>query len=309
MKILLAFIALLTAQAFVVSAQENSKKTFNKNDEIIVPIIKQSGSRRFRCIEKSGVFNYEYDLQSRVEGNPDCINPFDLLKVDSNKQTLIGYKVSGDCHVRARAEVFRNDAAKILRVNIIVKSGECRAVGDFQGWAVIEKIPKDYKVEFSETQIEENESFQIELLEETLSLTEESQKINVRQFEINNCVPAYRRGDFIIKTESELLENIRNDASRKQCLATLEKIDFKKEILLGTTIYSGYCRYPVGLKHQVMRDDAKKRYVALITYDDPYGRTCRALGIYNLWLAVPKPPDDYEIKFEVASVLNKRFEY
>ena len=292
---------------FIVPAQELSKKTDGEKNETVVPIIKQSGSLRFRCIKEPGVFNYEYDLQSRVEGDPDCVNPFDLLKVDSNKQTLIGYRVSGDCFVRARAEVFRNDAAKTYRINITKKSGGCRAGGTFQGWIVVEKISADYKVEFSETRLKDGEDLNVELFEEALSLTEESQKITSRDYEMDGCVNLYRRSSSIIKSQDELLQNIRDDASRKACLKKLEKIDFKKEVLLGTIIYSGYCRYPNGLKHQITRDDRKKRYTVFITYDDPYGRTCRALGVYDLWIAVPKPPADYEIKFEVASVLNAKY--
>lgn len=309
MKILLAIIALLTWQISAVPAQEISKKSADTKNETIVPIIKQAGSLRFRCIEKPGVFNYEYDLQSRVQGNPDCVNPFDLLKVDTNKQTLIGYRVSGDCFVRARAEVFRNDTTRTYRVNITKKSGGCRAGGNFQGWIVVEKIPLDYKTEFSETLADESDDFKIELFEESLSLTEESQEVKTRAYEIDGCPQAYRRGSYIIKSEAELVKDSLDDASRKRCLNKSKNIDFKKEILLGVTIYSGYCRYPAGLKHRVMRDDRQKTYTLLITYDDPYGRTCRALGMYDLWLAIPKPPENYEIKFEVASVLNKKYDY
>lgn len=307
MKILLTIIWLLTWQISIVPAQKVSPKNTGKKNETIVPIIKQTGSLKFHCLETSGVFDNSYKLESRVKGNETCVNPLDLIKVDFEKQTLIGYYILGDCFMRSRAEVFRNDAAKTFRVNIIKKSGRCRAGGRFQGWIVIEKIPENYKVEFSEARADKDENFQIELLEETLSLTKESQKINARKYEMNRCISPYRGGSFIIKTEAELLKNIRTDAGRKACLETMEKIDFKKEILLGTTIYSGYCRYPNGLEYQVTRDNRRKRYVVFITYDDPYGRTCRALGIYNLWLAVPKPPDDYEIKLEVASVLNKNF--
>lgn len=309
MKILLAIIALLTWQISVVSAQKTSKQTTDPKTETIVPVIKQTGSLRFRCLEKPDVFNNSYELESRVKGNETCVNPADLLRVDFEKQTLIGYQISGDCHVRGRAEVFRSDAAQTVRVEIKRKSGECAAVGDFQGWTVVEKLPEDYKVEFFETPAEDKKDFKIELLEETLSLTETAQNINARDYEIDGCPQSYRRGSYIIKSEAELVKDSLDAASRKRCLDKKEKVDFKKEILIGTTIYSGYCRYPNGLKHQVMRDDRQKRYVVFITYDDPYGRTCRALGIYDLWLAVPKPPDDYEIKVEVASVLNKKYDY
>lgn len=300
--------ALAVAQAFAAAARDNSERTNENKKEIAVPVIKQAGSLKFRCLDKPGVFSESYYLQTAVIGDPTCINPVDLLRVDFGTQTLIGYRVSGDCHIRARAEVFRNDAAQTYRVNVVRKSGECRAVGHFQGWAVVDKLLKDYKVEFSESKIEDYKNIKTELLEETLSQTEESSPVKTRPFEMNRCVNFFR-GEIVIKSRVELLEKITNGDSRKRCLETLEKIDFKKEILLGVSFSSGYCRYPNGLKHEIRRDDRRKRYSLLITYDDPYGRTCRALGIYDLWLAVPKPPDDYEIKIEVASVLNKKYDY
>lgn len=309
MKILLMLVAIVLTQFFAASAQDNSKITNGNKEEIAVPIIKQAGSLKYRCLDKPGAFDYSYYLEKAVEGNPDCINPVDLLNVDFEKQTLIGYQASGDCLMRARAEVFRNDATKVYRVSVIKKSGGCRAVGHFQGWAIIAKIPENYKVEFSEAKIEDDKDFEIELLEETLSQTEESQAVKTRRYEMNRCVNYFREGTVIIKSQAELLKEVRDDASRKACLEKLETIDFKKEILLGVTMYSGYCRYPSGLEYSMMRDDRRKRYALLITYDDPYGATCRALGIYDLWLAVPKPPDNYEIKIKVASVLNKRFNY
>lgn len=309
MKILLAIIALLTVQAFVAPAQEISPKLPVRDSERSEPVIKQTGSLRFHCLKKPEVFNYSYYLEKSAEGSETCVNPFDLLGVDSEKQTLIGYPVSGDCRIRARAEVFRSDAAKTVRVRIVKKSGNCRTAGNFQGWTVVEKIPNDYKAEFTETIAGKDDDFKTELLEETFSLTEDAQKLNTRDFEIDGCPQAYRRGDFVIRSEAELIKNSIDEAGRKRCLDKKEKVDFKKEILIGTTIYSGYCRYPNGLKYQVMRDDRNKRYVVFVTYDDPYGRVCRALGIYDLWLAVPKPPDDYEIKFAVASVFNKKYDY
>lgn len=309
MKILLATILFFTVQIAVVPAQENSKKIIDAKSETIVPVIRQAGSLRFLCTEKPGVFSYEYYLQIGVRENPDCVNPFDLLKIDSNKQTLIGYQVTGDCDVRARAKVFRDDAAKTLRVEIIKKSGKCRRAGNFQGWTVVERVPQDYKAEFTETNADETDDFKIELLEETFSLTESSRTLKSRTYEMDGCPQYYGRGEFVIRSEAELLKNSLDEASRKRCLDKSDKVDFKKEILIGTTIYSGYCGYPPGLKSQVMRDDRRKRYVVFITYDDPYGRTCRARGIYGVHLAVPKPPAGYEIDFVVASVLNKSFEY
>ncbi len=307
MKILLAVIALLTAQAFIVTAQDASKKTSDEKNGTVVPVIRQSGSLRFRCLSKEGVFNNQYELETQSQKSAECVNPADLLGVEFGKHTLIGYQVRGDCFVRGRAEVFRDDEAKTYRVRVSKRSGGCRAAGQFQGWIVIGKIPAGYKVEFSETKRDDGKELKTELIEENLSLTEDSQKLETRPYEMDRCIQTFRQDSTVISTQKEFLEKIRNDFSRKNCLKKLEKIDFEKETLLGITLYSGYCEYPLGLAHRVMRDDRQKRYVVFITYDDPYGSTCRALGMYDLWLAVPKPPANYEIKFEVASVFNQRW--
>ena len=316
MKVLLPLAFFIFSIAPYASAQKISGKAFgnekivNYEKESVVPIIKQIGSRQFRCQNESGVFRNEYELQKLATGGDGgyCVNPADLLKIDFEKQTLIGYQLKGDCFVRGRAQIFRTDETKTYRVQIMRKSGGCHSLGFFQGWVVIDKMPPDYKTEFSETVLKNSaDRLEDELLENVLSLNENLPKINARTYDMDRCVQGFGRDTLSIKTETELLQNVRQDASRKSCLEKLEKIDFKKEILLGTTLYTGYCRYPNGLKHQMTRDDRRKRYVVFITYDDPYGRTCRALGMYDLWFAVPKPPAGYEIRFEVASVFNERF--
>lgn len=105
---------------------------------------------------------------------------------------------------------------------------------------------------------------------------------------------------FIIKNERDFQTAIRNDASRNYCLANLEKIDFDKNSLLGININSGYCRKPAGLEHEVIKDENNNKYIFKIRFIDPQGSVCRALSSYDLWIIVPKIPDDFNVEFEIT---------
>jgi len=69
------------------------------------------------------------------------------LKVDFSKQTLLTYRVNGDCFVRATATVTRNDTTRTYTLNVTRIYGGCRAAGSFEGWLVVDKFLPDYKVE------------------------------------------------------------------------------------------------------------------------------------------------------------------
>jgi hypothetical protein len=133
-----------------------------------------------------------------------------------------------------------------------------------------------------------------------------AQILETKDFEMKGCIPIYGEERFTIKTEAEFLKTIRGDASRKYCLENLEKIDFDKNSLLGINLNTGYCRTPLGLKYQAVKNEDEKSYALNITYFDPQGSVCRALSEYDLWVLVPKLPDDYEVKFDVKAVLSEQ---
>ena len=133
-----------------------------------------------------------------------------------------------------------------------------------------------------------------------------AQVLETKDFEMKGCIQIYGKESFVIKTEAELLEQIRSDASRKYCLENLEKIDFKKNSLLGINLNTGYCRTPLGLEYQAVKNEDDKSFALNITYFDPRGAVCRALSEYDLWVLVPKLPDDYEVKFDVKAVLSEQ---
>jgi hypothetical protein len=281
-----------------------------------VPIIKKFGARRTSCVtEKNGVIDEEKFRQ--IAARKDCANLGPRLDVDFQQETLIGFKVYGDCFVRAAAKVFRHDHAKKYTVRIKNISGGCRATGAFQGWLVVEKTRPGYEVEFVETRIDFNEEIsddeEISFL--TLQTAQKTKPVSVLEIlqtgsiDLKGCIQTVFNQQFVIKDRETYLKTIRRDASRDWCLENLEKIDFDKNTLLGLEINSGYCGLPAGLKYQTVKNEAEKQYRLTISYIDPQGQVCRALSQYDLWLLVPKLPAGYAVIFDLKAWLpveNKR---
>jgi hypothetical protein len=125
-----------------------------------------------------------------------------------------------------------------------------------------------------------------------------AQILKTRDIDLKGCIWTYRQQSFVIKDEAAFLKEIRNDLSRDRCLKDLEKIDFDKHTLVGIELNTGYCDAPLLEPVQVVKTDAEKKYIVKISYLEP-AEPCRALSQYDLWLLVPKLPDNYTVKFEV----------
>jgi hypothetical protein len=289
MKKFLSVVFVIICVVFHVAAQVD--------EEVPVPIITESGRLLNRCrAAEDGIIDKK--AWRKILADKDCSYLAKTLSVDFEKQTLITYRIHGDCFVMGDAAVFRVDREKIFRVKVRNIWGGCRAAGSFQGWLVIDKIPPDYKLEFKQI-----------IADGTLPAAGElfpfpktsPQPLETRAFEMKGCIQTIYTQQFVIKDNEAFLKTIRSDASRDFCLKNLEKIDFAKHTLLGIEINSGYCRTPVGLEHKAVKDETKKQYVVEISYIDPRGSTCRALSEYDLWLLVPKLPEGFVVKFEVKS--------
>ena len=129
-----------------------------------------------------------------------------------------------------------------------------------------------------------------------------AQKIETREVDLKGCVQMYRQKQFVISDKETYLQNIRRDAQKDVCLENAENLDFEKYLFLGIQINSGYCRTPHGLEYQTVRDNSKKQYILKISYTDPQGQVCRALSQYDLWVSVPKLPEDFEVSFEIKAI-------
>jgi hypothetical protein len=261
-----------------------------------VRIYQETHSRLWRCYHPEKDVYDEQKFNDLVQ-NQEC-SQLKELKIDFTKQSLIGFRVHGDCFVHGTAKVFRQEETKTYQVRVRKIWGGCRAAGAYTGWLVIDKIPADHKVEFSETRVDGlRNGFEVNDLE----TEKQSEVLSSRQIDLKGCVQMYPTYQLVIKDETNYLNSIRHDASHEKCLKDVEKVDFEKNSLLGLEINSGYCRRPAGLEFQVLKDETAKQYLFNIGYTDPKGSVCRALSQYELWVLVPKIPDGFEVKFNVQA--------
>ena len=131
-------------------------------------------------------------------------------------------------------------------------------------------------------------------------ITANGQNLETRQVDLQGCIQTFFDSKFVIKTRETFLKAIRNDASREECLKNLEKIDFDKNTLLGIELNTGYCRTPLGLEVQAVKNETEKQFIVNVSYIEPQG-LCRALSRYDLWVLVPKLPENYTVKFDVKA--------
>lgn len=120
-------------------------------------------------------------------------------------------------------------------------------------------------------------------------------ELKTEAINIKNCIQLFRSNHLAVANDEQTLRSlIRNDLSREQCLKDLINIDLNKYSLLGVNINSGWCRTPMGLKYQTLKDVINKRYLFVISYEEPV-EPCRALSSYDLWVLVPKLPEGYQV--------------
>jgi hypothetical protein len=136
-------------------------------------------------------------------------------------------------------------------------------------------------------------------------ISAKAQDLKIQRIDLKGCIQTYLQQSFVIKDQATFLKEIRNDMSRDRCLKNLEKIDFDKHTLVGIELNTGYCDVPLLDPILVVKSEAEKQYLVKISYLEP-AEPCRALGQYDLWLLVPKLPENYTVKFEVKG---KPFRY
>jgi hypothetical protein len=125
--------------------------------------------------------------------------------------------------------------------------------------------------------------------------------IETRPVDIKGCIRHFPSRQIVIRDAESFRKAIRSDASRDWCDKNLESIDFDKHSLLGVALVTDYCDRPAGLAHQLIKDTATKKYLFDISYDTPTG-VCRRMGYWDVWVIVPKIPDDYEVGFKVRKI-------
>lgn len=133
------------------------------------------------------------------------------------------------------------------------------------------------------------------------SISAKPEIIETRPIDIKGCIKHFPSGQIVIKDAESFQKAIRADASRDWCRENLESVDFTKHSLLGIALVTDYCDRPAGLAHQLIKDTATKKYLFDISYDTPQG-VCRRMGYWDVWVVVPKIPDDYEVVFKVRKI-------
>lgn len=103
----------------------------------------------------------------------------------------------------------------------------------------------------------------------------------------------------VITDEATMKSLVRKDMSREKCLAHLKDIDFSKHTLVGIELRTGWCENPI-FTYRVLKDEAKKKYLLAVRFQPPEGG-CRALDQYDLWVRVPRLPEQYKVDFEVKA--------
>lgn len=137
--------------------------------------------------------------------------------------------------------------------------------------------------------------------ESQTSTSADPEIIETRPIDIKGCIKNSRSGQFVIKDAESFQKAIRADGSREWCRKNLESIDFTKHSLLGVALVTDYCGRPPGLAHQLIKDTATKKYLFDIGYHTTPG-VCRRMGYWDVWVVVPKIPDDYEVSFKVRKI-------
>jgi hypothetical protein len=124
--------------------------------------------------------------------------------------------------------------------------------------------------------------------------------LETRQIDLKSCIHfRYPAKQHVIKDEATMKSLVRNDRSRERCLELLKDIDFDRHTLVGTELNTGWCRDPP-FTYRVFKEEAKKRYLLAVVYQSTDAQ-CRALSQYDLWVLVPKLPEQYEVAFEVRA--------
>lgn len=132
--------------------------------EVEVTILNKISSRCWtRALKEGPVVDEATFLELTSDESPhsarhdyDRCGTLKQLKVDFSKQTLLTYRVNGDCFVRATATVTRNDTTRTYTLNVARIYGGCRAAGSFEGWLVVDKFLPDYKVETKVHQVDKS---------------------------------------------------------------------------------------------------------------------------------------------------------
>lgn len=254
-------------------------------------------------IREDGVFD-QAALQ-KLFTTPKCEASIKAMNLDLSRQTLVGYSVGGDCHMRVSIRTFRSDRDKKYLTIINNIYGGCRAGGWRSGWIVLDKMPAGYTLEVKEVRVDRIHSLDDETVFKFPKLPTgiPPEVLESRTVDIRGCLPMTGQSQWVFIKKDFLLEGIdRYPDQKAECtevLANLD-IDFDKYDLAGYNVNTGDCARPDAMEARVVKDYDEVVYRLEISYPKP-AKPCDVLTYHPLWVVVPKAPSGYSFRIEAKA--------
>lgn len=231
----------------------------------------------------------------------ECADEIKALAVDLKKETLIAYRVGGDCHMSIRHKLFRNDDEKKLLLVVNNLYGGCRAGGSRKGWIVLDKLPADYTLDIKIVRVDKIHGINAENPGEFKFPKQPSNikpvLMESREVDMKGCLPMTGQSRWILSKGEHLKEALDTSLKDKECrehFASLA-IDFDKYVLAGYNLRTGHCSAPP-VQAKIYNDAGENRYIIDFEYDEPRG-SCHALIYHPVWLLVPRVLETYSFEF------------
>lgn len=269
-----------------------------------VPQLRVSDFARGGCfLAESGV--YDEEKLKTVLRDKDCVDAGKPLDVDFQKETLIGYRVGGDCHMSVSTKVFRSDTDKKYKAFVNNIYGGCRAVGGRRGWIVIDKVRPGYEVEIVAVRVDRINGPDLTNFAFPKPPSIRTRvPLETREVDLNGCLPTTGQSQWIIRNEEHLDKALDlTPLEKTRCREHLRSlnINFRTDTLVLYAFQSGHCARPPGLSFETIRefssDASENRFRLMVRYDDPGENYCKVWTTYPLWVVVPKLPDGFGFEF------------
>lgn len=249
-------------------------------------------------IRESGVYD-EARLKPLL-ADKKCAESIKALGIDFAKQTLVGYSVASDCHMRVWTKVFRSDTEKKFLVIINNIYGGCRAGGWREGWIVLDKMPADYTLDMKVVMVDPvhrpgtaEDEFQFPKQPSGIK----PEMLESREIDVKGCLPLDRQSQWVLIKDEYLQKAL--EGKSKECVEHFKNlaINFDKYTLAGYNVDTGACRRPPGLTQKLFKDTDENRFVLEISYPENIG-ACHIIIYQPIWVLTPKLPEGYSFEFK-----------
>lgn len=265
--------------------------------------LKTLPSKKLGCYQlNSGL----YDRAKLIELKkiPSCAEHLPVFEDDNAKDQIYAYyAVSGDCHMRVDARLFRNDLDKKYVLIINNTYGGCRAVGRRSGWIEFDPMPPDHKFEIKVVSVDRQPANapSAEFKFPEPPSTKKQRTVAIREVDLGECLPLTGQSQWILANREAIDRALSNEKS--ECREIVERLglDLSKEALVGYSFQSGYCHRPVGLEfsaiHEMSSDPREDLLMIKATFRDVGDAYCKVWITFPVWLIVEKPAGNFRYEF------------